>query len=332
MDAIQALAKALRAVESAQTITQARKDVRALRDEVRAALPPDAAQAPIEVSPEFTDSARAALVWVLYHHQGGSSPVGQPIRFALGMGAHEPLHPTQIGEALKLAKESHWAWARELPRTSPVAPQAAGDAAQAPIYQISDGASWSDTDWLEYQSTASDDRRIVYAAPVYPAAAGKLTDQQREAIKKAAFMLTIFSGHDSGANLLHYFGKAWHHESKRHAATLRTILAAPTPPVAADAATPADLTLLRAEAQAWNRVVEACADAGCPSGTDVTDWIRDLAKRAQTTEQSGSLTDEQIIREFYIYTVMDDEPLFTFDRKSALELARTLLAAQQEQS
>jgi hypothetical protein len=41
--------------------------------------------------PEFTDWARAALSWVLYHHQGGSSPVGQPIRFALGMGANERL-------------------------------------------------------------------------------------------------------------------------------------------------------------------------------------------------------------------------------------------------
>jgi len=37
------------------------------------------------------------------------------------------------------------------------------------------------------------------------------------------------------------------------------------------------------------------------------------------------LTDEQIIREFYIHTVMDDEPLFTFDRPSALALARALL-------
>lgn len=42
------------------------------------------------------------------------------------------------------------------------------------------------------------------------------------------------------------------------------------------------------------------------------------------------LTDEQIIREFYIHTVMDDEPLFTFDRKSALELARALLEGKGE--
>jgi hypothetical protein len=81
---------------------------------------------PVEMSPEFTDSARAALIWVLYHHQGGSSPVGQPIRFALGMGAHDPLKPTQIGEALKLAKKCHFPAAREMPTkiAAPVADSA----------------------------------------------------------------------------------------------------------------------------------------------------------------------------------------------------------------
>ncbi|MBU9318964.1 Lar family restriction alleviation protein, partial [Burkholderia multivorans] len=68
-----------------------------------------------ELSPEFTDSARAALLWVLYHHQGGSSPVGQPIRFALGMGAHEALKPSQVAAALRIAKKCHWPYARELP-------------------------------------------------------------------------------------------------------------------------------------------------------------------------------------------------------------------------
>lgn len=45
-------------------------------------------------------------------------------------------------------------------------------------------------------------------------------------------------------------------------------------------------------------------------------------------QAAHGLSDEQIIREFYIHTVMDDEPLFTFDRKSALELARAILAAK----
>lgn len=57
----------------------------------------------VEMSPEFTDTARAALLWVLWHHQGGSSPVGQPIRFALGMGAHDALSKHQVQEAKRWA-------------------------------------------------------------------------------------------------------------------------------------------------------------------------------------------------------------------------------------
>jgi hypothetical protein len=57
-----------------------------------------------EMSPEFTDTARAALLWVLWHHQGGSSPIGQPIRYALGMGAHEHLNSYQVSEAKRWAE------------------------------------------------------------------------------------------------------------------------------------------------------------------------------------------------------------------------------------
>ncbi|HYE38283.1 MAG TPA: hypothetical protein VEB23_00025 [Ramlibacter sp.] len=48
---------------------------------------------------EFTDTARCALLWVLWHHQGGSSEVGQAMRFALGMGAHEHLTDEQVADA-----------------------------------------------------------------------------------------------------------------------------------------------------------------------------------------------------------------------------------------
>lgn len=61
---------------------------------------------PVEMSPEFTDSARAALLWVLWHHQGGSSPVGQPIRYALGLGAHEPLTSRHAEKAKKWAAQA----------------------------------------------------------------------------------------------------------------------------------------------------------------------------------------------------------------------------------
>ena len=57
-----------------------------------------------ELSPDFTDWARAALLWVLRHHQGGSSPVGQPLRFALGLDAHERLNEHQIAEAKRWAE------------------------------------------------------------------------------------------------------------------------------------------------------------------------------------------------------------------------------------
>lgn len=44
---------------------------------------------------------RGLLLWTLYHHQGGSSAVGQPIRKALGIGEHAHLTAEQITEAKK---------------------------------------------------------------------------------------------------------------------------------------------------------------------------------------------------------------------------------------
>jgi len=68
------------------------------------AVAPPAVVEPPELSPDFTDTARAALLWVLWHHQGGSSPVGQPIRFALGMGQHDRLNDHQLAEAKRWEK------------------------------------------------------------------------------------------------------------------------------------------------------------------------------------------------------------------------------------
>jgi len=72
-------------------------------------LPPAPGESPapaVEMEAQFTDTSRAALLWVLWHHQGGSSPVGQPLRFALGMGAHDPLSDHQIAEAKRWASMS----------------------------------------------------------------------------------------------------------------------------------------------------------------------------------------------------------------------------------
>jgi hypothetical protein len=49
--------------------------------------------------PEPNLEGRGLLLWALYHHQGGSSEVGQPIRRALGIGRFNRLTAKQIAEA-----------------------------------------------------------------------------------------------------------------------------------------------------------------------------------------------------------------------------------------
>lgn len=41
----------------------------------------------------------AALLWTLYHHQGGSSHIGQPIRKLLDIGQHDRLTDEQLAQA-----------------------------------------------------------------------------------------------------------------------------------------------------------------------------------------------------------------------------------------
>ena len=41
---------------------------------------------------------RGLLLWTLYHHQGGSSTIGQPIRRLLGIGQYERMTAEQIKE------------------------------------------------------------------------------------------------------------------------------------------------------------------------------------------------------------------------------------------
>lgn len=43
----------------------------------------------------------SALLWTLWHHQGGSSHIGQPIRKILGIGQHERMTDEQIQQAKK---------------------------------------------------------------------------------------------------------------------------------------------------------------------------------------------------------------------------------------
>ncbi len=44
---------------------------------------------------------RRLLTWVLYHHQGGKSPIGQATRKILGIGEFDILTEEQIADAKK---------------------------------------------------------------------------------------------------------------------------------------------------------------------------------------------------------------------------------------
>ena len=46
-----------------------------------------------------SDDVMAALLFCLWHHQGGNSKIGQPIRLALGIGQDEPLTDEQLAIA-----------------------------------------------------------------------------------------------------------------------------------------------------------------------------------------------------------------------------------------
>jgi hypothetical protein len=66
--------------------------------QARAALPAAGQQIPAHVE--------AALLWALYNHQGGNSPVGQPIRKVLGIERWAELTPEQIAKARAVAAPS----------------------------------------------------------------------------------------------------------------------------------------------------------------------------------------------------------------------------------
>lgn len=48
---------------------------------------------------ELPRQCQAALLWLLWHHQGGSSEIGQPIRKLLGISAHSYLTDEQVALA-----------------------------------------------------------------------------------------------------------------------------------------------------------------------------------------------------------------------------------------
>lgn len=48
---------------------------------------------------EMEQDLRSVLMWMLWHHQGSGSLIGQPIRRALGMKSTQPMNDAQIAEA-----------------------------------------------------------------------------------------------------------------------------------------------------------------------------------------------------------------------------------------
>lgn len=49
----------------------------------------------------------AALCFALWHHQGGSSAIGQPIREMLGLGQHDHMTSEQYFDAKRVAEALH---------------------------------------------------------------------------------------------------------------------------------------------------------------------------------------------------------------------------------
>lgn len=109
--------------------------------------------------PDFTDTARAALLWVLWHHQGGSSPTGQAVRFALGMGQFDRMTADQLAQAK--------AWAPGIPGLAHTDPTA------APARQFTDAEIEA---WAERHDIAGNEAqlRVIFddARSMVPAGVG----------------------------------------------------------------------------------------------------------------------------------------------------------------
>lgn len=128
------------------------------------AAAPQPAGEVVEMSPEFTDSARGAIAWVLWHHQGGHSPIGQPLRFALGMGAGESLPEHLIADAKRWA-ESVGATSDEFhryrvpPEPAPSAPAATGKE----LLQVADAEALAKPMMLEVAFDFADNPRPYHS-------------------------------------------------------------------------------------------------------------------------------------------------------------------------
>lgn len=75
-----------------RALNVARAELRAHQDnKTKPAMQRDCEQAADEL-----ERLSGCLLWLLWHHQGASSPTGQPIRRALGIDQHAPMTEAQI--------------------------------------------------------------------------------------------------------------------------------------------------------------------------------------------------------------------------------------------
>ena len=59
-------------------------------------------QEPVAQQQPTSPDVRDALLFCLWHHQGGSSKIGQPIRHALGIGKYERMNDEQLEAAKRV--------------------------------------------------------------------------------------------------------------------------------------------------------------------------------------------------------------------------------------
>lgn len=105
----------------------------------------------------MTDEMRSVLLYVLWHHQGGHSQVGQPIRLMLGLGQHERMSDEQVAAAKKIG----------------AALRALSPAQQEPVgivrYVTYEGIARNETVQEVVLYAPQPDGTKLYAAPVPPA-------------------------------------------------------------------------------------------------------------------------------------------------------------------
>lgn len=125
--------------------------------------------APREAAPEpaaLSRHSRAMLLNVLWHHQGGSSAVGQSLRTILGVGRNDHLDAEQVSEAKWIDGLLANAVAPPAPHTN----DAPREAAQEPFYQIRDDFGlWRDVKaaaWHYWDGKdGGPERRVLYTHP-----------------------------------------------------------------------------------------------------------------------------------------------------------------------